>query len=173
MQITVISVSSPETKTKGKNKWQEITLAYKSDKGDKEKKFPSYVDIYETIRTLEDGCTYEVRLQKDGDYWQWVGVEKIEGTTKATTTGGKSSSGGNDWAAKTQLDRERFEFDKEKQILIIRQSSLERAIEFFGEGNAQLKDVVNVAESFATYVQTGSLPSNAVAQDADDEPDID
>jgi len=169
MQITVISVSSPETKTKGKNKWQEVTLAYKSDKGDKEKKFPSYVDIYETIRTLEDGCTYEVRLQKDGDYWQWVGVEKIEGAAKAASTGGKSSSGGNDWAAKTQLDRERFEFDKEKQILIIRQSSLASAVSLTTSLGGDLSEerIVGLAEYFTNYVLNG--PSET---QSDDEPDI-
>lgn len=171
MQITVISVSSPETKTKGKNKWQEITLAYKSDKGDKEKKFPSYVDIYETIRTLEDGCTYEVRLQKDGDYWQWVGVEKIEGAAKAATTGGKSSSGGNDWAAKTQLDRERFEFDKEKQILIIRQSMADVAQRIAADTNTgeyTVDAVVSIADRLVDYVLNGRPDDQS-----NDEPDID
>ena len=171
MQITVISVSSPETKTKGKNKWQEVTLSYKSDKGDKEKKFPSYVDIYETIRTLEDGCTYEVRLQKDGDYWQWVGVEKIEGAAKAASTGGKSSSGGNDWAAKTQLDRERFEFDKEKQILIIRQSMADVAQRIAADTNTgeyTVDAVVSIADRLVDYVLNGCGPT-----DSNNEPDID
>lgn len=165
MQITVISVSSPETKTKGKNKWQEVTLSYKSDRGDKDKKFPSYVDIYEQIKDLEAGSTYEVRLQKDGDYWQWVGIEKIEGAAKAAT-GGKSSSGGNDWAAKTQLDRERFEFDKEKQILIIRQSMIAAAVESQPKG-ADADAVIYIADQFVDYVLNGrpDVQSN-------DEPDI-
>lgn len=164
MQITVIAVSSPETKTKGKNKWQEITLSYTSDKGDKDKKFPSYVDIYETIKGLEVGSTYEVRLQKDGDYWQWVGVEKIEGATKPA--GGKSSSGGNDWAAKTQLDRERFEFEKEKQILIIRQSMIAAAVESLPKG-ADADAVVYIADQFVNYVLNGRAETTT-----DGDPDI-
>lgn len=156
MQITVIAVGSPETKTKGKNKWQEITLSYTSDKGDKDKKFPSYVDIYDTIKGLEVGSTYEVRLQKDGDYWQWVGVEKIEGVAKAASVGGKSSSGGNDWAAKTQLDRERFEFDKEKQILIIRQSMADVAQRIAdGDGDNTVEAVISIADRLVDYVLNG------------------
>lgn len=166
MQITVISVSSPETKTKGKNKWQEVILSYKSDKGDKDKKFPSYVDIYEQIKDLEAGSTYEVRLQKDGDYWQWVGIEKIEGAAKPA--GGKSSSGGNDWAAKTQLDRERFEFDKEKQILIIRQSMIAAAVSYLGDvPNAPPQAVIETADKFVDYVLNG-----LVEDQSNDEPDI-
>lgn len=166
MQITVIAVGSPETKTKGKNKWQEITLSYTSDKGDKDKKFPSYVDIYDTIKGLEVGSTYEVRLQKDGDYWQWVGVEKIEGVAKAASVGGKSSSGGNDWAAKTQLDRERFEFEKEKQILIIRQSMIAAAVDLLPKGT-NLDDVIVVADEFVNYVLNGRAETTT-----DGDPDI-
>lgn len=81
MQIQVISVSKPVYKTKGKNKWSEVTLTYSGDKGEKEKKFPSYVDIYDAICDLEEGGTYDVRLQKDGDYWQWVAIEKVEGAS--------------------------------------------------------------------------------------------
>lgn len=164
MQITVISISSPEYKSKGKNKWQEITLAYKSDRGDKEKKFPSYVDIYETIKGLEVGSTYEVRLQKDGDYWQWVAVEKVEGAPKAA--GGKSSAGGTDWAAKTQLDRERFEFEKEKQILIIRQSMVAAAVASQPPGTDP-EVIMTIADEFVDYVLNGRAEIQS-----DDEPDI-
>lgn len=165
MQITVISISSPEYKSKGKNKWQEITLAYKSDRGDKEKKFPSYVDIYETIKGLEVGSTYEVRLQKDGDYWQWVAVEKVEGAPKAA--GGKSSAGGTDWAAKTQLDRERFEFEKEKQILIIRQSMIAAAISYLWNEASDTATVIRHADEFVDYVLNGRAEIQS-----EEEPDI-
>lgn len=165
MQITVISVSSPETRTKGKNKWQEITLAYKSDKGDKEKKFPSYVDIYEKIKELEAGATYDVRLEKDGDYWQWVAIEKVEG---AAAPKGRASAGGTDWAAKTALDRERFEFDKEKQVLIIRQSMVAVAQAIAVEqGDSSVESVIDIAEKLVDYVQNGRI-----VPDGMDEPDV-
>ena len=153
MQITVISVTQPEWKSKGKAKWQEVTLSYKSDKGDKEKKFLSFNEIYKDVASMQAGETYEVRLQKDGDYWQWVAVEKIEGQVAPTkATGGGNS--GNSWVDRIALDRERFEFEKDKQILIIRQSMIASATTLGGP-NASPNDVIEMADVFVNYVLNG------------------
>lgn len=155
MQIVVISVSKPQYKTKGKSKWSEIVLSYNSDKGEKERKFPSFHDLYKQIEDLEIGCTYEVRLEKDGDYFQWVGIEKVEGVAPQPKV--TSSAGGNQWADKNALDRERFEFEKQKQILIIRQSMVAAAVDLVPQDTI-CDAVIEVAERFVQYVLNGPVP---------------
>lgn len=154
MQIVVISVSKPQYKTKGKSKWSEIVLSYNSDKGEKERKFPSFHDLYKQIEDLEIGCTYEVRLEKDGDYFQWVGIEKVEGVAPQSKV--TSSTGGNQWADKNALDRERFEFEKQKQILIIRQSMVAAAVNL--DPDATVQEVIALTEQLVNYVLNGPVP---------------
>lgn len=178
MQIVVISVSKPQYKTKGKSKWSEIVLSYNSDKGEKERKFPSFHDLYKQIEDLEIGCTYEVRLEKDGDYFQWVGIEKVEGVAPQPKV--TSSTGGNQWADKNALDRERFEFEKQKQILIIRQSMVAAAVDLVPQDTI-CDAVIEVAERFVQYVLNGHVheekrkpgrPKKEDPVEQDEDPDV-
>lgn len=154
MQIVVIEVSKPQYKTKGKSKWSEIVLKYNGPQGEKEKKFPSFNDLYKEIEALEVGGTYDVRMEKDGDYFQWVAIQKVEGVAPVAATKAAGASGGNTWVDRTALDRERFEFDKEKQILIIRQSMIAAAVSLGGP-DAMPQDIVKIADLFVDYVLNG------------------
>ena len=181
MQIVVISVSKPQYKTKGKSKWSEIVLSYNSDKGEKERKFPSFHDLYKQIEDLEIGCTYEVRLEKDGDYFQWVGIEKVVGVAPQSKV--TSSTGGNQWADKNALDRERFEFEKQKQILIIRQSMVAAAVNLVNGlgGDLSEEGVIQIAEYFTNYILNGKTqeeqrkpgrPKKEEPAEQDEDPDV-
>ena len=58
------------------------------------------------------------------------------------------------WDVKNQLDRERFDFDKVKQGLIIRQSCLSTAVAMHAIAGKAVKpqDVVSTAQYFEQYV---------------------
>ena len=162
MVIKVLDVSKPENKVKGKNAWSEIVLTYTGDKGQKEKKFPSYVDIYPTIKNLTVGSSYEVTLKKEGDFWQWTHVEEMDGLTTKLEDVKVLAKAKIDWDARNQLDRERFEFEKEKQVIIVRQSSLANAISM---GTVLLSDVIEVAGKMTEWALTGNYEFEEVQEE--------
>ena len=159
MIITVTNVGKVQYSAKGKTTWSSYPVEYSGDKGDKTKKFMSFnVDEYKLGKTLEEGKTYAVTLEKDGDYWIWTGVEETEAeqAPARAAPAARGGAAGNTWDLKNQLDRERFEFDKEKQILIIRQSMVAAAVEFVtSRGDWGVDDVLSIADDLVAYVLNG------------------
>ena len=71
----------------------------------------------------------------------------------------------NTYAEKNALDRERFDFEKAKQLLIVRQSSLSSAVAFAASSNTggklKAQDIVKIAEEFTAYVMSPELVPTA------------
>jgi len=153
MIITITEIGKAEHQSKGKNVWSELPIKYDSDKkSDNSRKITSFSAIWEKAKSFEVGKSYEVTLKKnDKGYWDWVDAKESDGTPKTKPYSGGS---GTNWAEKNVLDRERFEFDKAKQPLIVRQSSVSSAVEYFKlHGNAPTPEqVIEVAKVFEEYV---------------------
>lgn len=151
MEIKVISISDPVSKSKGKGKWNEFELEYSTAQGSKKRIFRSFDDIYNTVKAFKIGASYDVKVVKEGDYWKWTGAEELpEGAAPSVGTPARSG-GGTDWNAKNALDRERFEFDKEKQPLIVRQSMVAAAVASLPQGSS-IEDVLSRAQEFVDFV---------------------
>ena len=155
MEITVkiLEIGKAEWIKNAKGGYEKVSVRYSGDKGEQARNFVSYdADIYSQVKKLTVGSTYEVTIEKEGNYWNWKKIVEVSpggspSVSNAGRPGGTSTNSGTNWDA-------RLQFDREKQILIIRQSSFERAVEILGPGQDFIK-YVETAEAVADYVQHG------------------
>jgi hypothetical protein len=172
MLIKVTEIGDIETKREGKRRWKEIRLDYETaEKSENYKILLDWAnpDAYAEAQDCEVDKFYEVTVKKNGKFWNWESITesdetefsdkpKTHGYTKAT-----ESKGGTDWAAKNKLDADRFEFEKEKQGLIIRQSCIGYAIQFYAGKSPSYNEVINMAAQFEDNVLDGfSVPAPMV-----------
>ena len=145
MQIEIVNVT-----VENKGKYSMATVAYRNDGKLAEKKVMSFGNGAKAFAILGDakpGQQYNVRAEKnDKGYWDWVEVS--EGGATAPAAGAKT----------TPTPRSTYETPEERaqrQILIVRQSSVSSAIEYY---KAQTKaaptvdQVLEVAKQFENYV---------------------
>lgn len=110
--------------------------------------------VYDKLKGVAKDAVLQVTSEKINNFWNWTEVHRDDGPApEATATpvskvvaGTKAGS----WDEKNALDREKFEFDKTKQTLIIRQSCLSSAVALLPKGNPD--DVLTVAEQFEMWV---------------------
>lgn len=164
LRIQVIGTSN-EFVSKGKNGYNKLTVTYKNLATNKiEVKnvmdFASQ-EVYDKLKDAGKDSVFAITSEKVGDYWQWTEVHRDDGpvpeavATPASKTTPAAKAGS--WEEKNALDRERFEFEKTKQILIIRQSCLSSAVALLPKGNPN--DVLTVAEQFEEWVTRKDLGS--------------
>lgn len=101
------------------------------------------------LHALSAGDSFVATLEKKGEYWNWLSIKKSTGETQpmakpAATTGGN-------W--------ETAEERKNKQVYIIRQSSISAALKFaelqkdFFKGTTNpLGEVLNIADELTNWV---------------------
>lgn len=152
--------------------FENLTYGGKTDA----KKFQEWATDGEVWRTLfgsKKGDIFEVTTVKNAKgYIDWTKIEESNavevvqdavaprartGTTQRETKGAAVAG---TWDLKNQLDRERFEFDKEKQALIVRQSSLSTAVAMLTGANKvpAIADVIKAASQFEAYVMGTTSP---------------
>lgn len=165
MLIKVTEVGDVETKREGKRRWKEIRIDYETaDKEDNYKLLLDWAnpDAYADAQDCESGKFYDVKVVKAGKFWNWDSITESDATEfddkPSSKSYGKSiESKGTDWAAKNKLDADRFEFEKDKQGLIIRQSCIGYAIQFCGvhAGTHSVEEVIQIAARFEDMVLDG------------------
>lgn len=148
-------------------------LAFKDAKGKIEEKawaqkslnHPANSHVKAALQTLNPGCFFEAEAVKnDAGYWNWTQLKIIDnmGTAAQTTTNTQQTGTRSTYetpeerAERRALDKEKFAFEKEKQKLIIRQSSLSNAISYMHDPRAvpeySVADVIAIAKQFEAYV---------------------
>lgn len=167
MIITVLNVSQPEkVKT-----YFTIEVNYKNEKGQTQgKKLMSFSapDVYNTLKDAQSGEQYDITLKQEGQYWNWVGANKVAGGAKPSQAPVAGASRG---SYETAEEREK------RQRLIVRQSSLTAALTTLSVGakTVDKKAVKDLAEEYTAWVfeQTPSLKDDDVNFDdfGDDIPD--
>lgn len=141
-----IKVNSVTVENKGK--YKAATVEYvELDKNEPGKKmlvsFGNGKDVFLIFAASSAGEVYEVELQKGDKYWDWIAAKKIDATIQSAVKATPKST---------------YETPEERaarQIYIIRQSSLERAIQYFelvGNKKVTDKDVIFLATTFASWV---------------------
>lgn len=145
MQIEVLSVSVED---KGKYKMMEV--AYKSDGKVTSKKVMSFgnaADVFKRLVTAKPGDAFDIKSEKnDKGYWDWVGISDGTGAVAAAKPAGNATPKSTYETAEERANR---------QVLIVRQSSLSNAVSYMALNNKKVpsvQEVVEVAKFFESYV---------------------
>jgi hypothetical protein len=123
-----------------------------------------------TLRSLQPNDVITLVVEKNQ-----AGFNEVQSITKGTaeaapqlTTTGAAPTPQRPAVPPTGRDFESKEERQARQVYIIRQSSLERAVDLFPKKSPQ--ELIEVAEFFVEYVQKG-LPNQAAKSSLDDFPD--
>jgi hypothetical protein len=153
MLIEIVSVTPPYKE----GKWTKINLEYVTEGKKTSRKL---VDIGESkvpfnvLKEAKAGETYEISMVKsdDGQFWNWTGAAKVEGTS--------SAAGSPDKRAPQPAPRSNYESPEErtiKQKSIERQVALKAAVDIMA-GSGDYKGVIKIAKIFEEYFATGNGP---------------
>jgi hypothetical protein len=156
--ITITEIGEAKHQSKGKSHWSEFEVKYTTDKGqDSKRTMRSFDNTWEASKAMEVGKSYDVSVKKnDKGYWEWVSIKETSaggGSQSAARQGGGNASSGGYWDEKFLLDKERFEFDKVKQPLIIRQSCISSAVASLPPGSS-VDEILARASAFEEYVNS-------------------
>jgi hypothetical protein len=177
IKIIHVEISEVPKKTgKGTNKsmsvtFENLTFNGKTD-GKKMQDWATPKEVWDTLAAAKHGDIFHVVYQKnEKGFNDWLELTPEDAVavvqhaaqprakTPAQTREAKSEKVAGTWDVKNQLDRERFEYDKSKQALIIRQSSLSTAVALLTAGGkaAKVEDVISVATAFENWVTQPEL----------------
>lgn len=147
MKITIINVSKPEAV----KKYFTMEVNYKDENGRVAgKKLMSFTfpQVFNTAKTLQSGDVVEVTTVKnDNGYWDWTEMRKV-GEGEAPSKTQTFTQGAND---RYETKEER----NQRQVMIIRQSSLSNAINTLSVGAKippKTEDIIDLAKQFESYV---------------------
>lgn len=177
MQIQIVT-TSVETKPTQKGSYQQLEVVFKNltFQGKVESKklmsFGAGANAFKVLSQAQSGNVFEVTTVKnDKGYIDWTAVTQTTGEpAPAATTGGFV-------AKSTPSPKSTYETPEERaqrQILIVRQSSLSSAVALLTAGAKSApksSDVISVAKEFESYV-FGVEPVDAGPTGFDDLPDF-
>ena len=155
MQITILSVTVEQVPGKD---YKKAEVAYRDQAGKvMGKKVMSFVnkDVFATLEAASAGEVYDVTSEKDkNSFWQWTAVTKAVAGTTAPASGGKTSLPSPKSTYETPEER------AQKQVYIVRQSSLSAALNFLNtpaRAGEQFgtEEVIAIAKEFEEYVFSG------------------
>lgn len=182
MQISILNVTISTKPTKTGKSYQEADIAYKNlsfggkVEGKKLLSFGAQAETFKTLANAQTGQAFEVDVVKnDKGYNDWVkATEAVPGSTNtqqaAAATGAATRLGA------TQAPRSTYETPEEraqKQVYIIRQSSISSAIDLLGTNSKaalKVEDVLEVAKRFEDYVFGKASPGPSGFDDFEDVP---
>ena len=150
------------------------TLVHKDTKGKVETKawaqksldHRANAHIKIALGTLVPGTLFEAESTKnDAGFWNWITIKIVDSFSSEPEKQNAPTAQRSTWQGETpeeraerrSLDKQKFEFEKEKQKLIIRQSCLSNAINFMNkrEGIPTVNDVLTASKQFEHYVLSG------------------
>ena len=156
MLITIVDVSPLTSYTSAAGKsYKAIELAFKNEDGKINSRKIMEFDkvIRPVVQTLQKGDLAEVVTVKEGEYWVWKSIAKLDGdaaqASSAPTASTKSTP------ARTTSTYETPEERAKRQVYIIRQSSISSAIGLLTVGSKStpaVADVLDVAKQFEKFV---------------------
>ena len=167
-KITILSVPEVEKK----DKYSLLKVNYRTEEGKVSGKnvmsFGSQKDAFKALSAAAAGDVYEVTAEKnDKGYWDWISAKKV-GHSEVGSGGGKTTS--NPGRSSYETPEERFQ----RQVYIIRQSSLSTSVEMLNhvKKGYDVQEVLNLAKTFEEYVfGKGITPNNSSKEEeAKDKP---
>lgn len=166
MQVEIVDVAPKARIGKNGKPYEVVEVTYKDGGkpfGYKQMKFKNE-ELYNAIVELKKGDLVDVHKEKIGDYWDWTEVNLATTGTKTVVQDGPTTS--DTFTQKTSA----YMPDADRQKLIVRQSSIKAAIDFYamqkkGEG-ASLGDVFGTAGKIESFVY-GTLAGLPIDIDED------
>lgn len=145
MFIELVNVSVED-----KGKYKMMKTAYRNNGKLAEKTLMSFgasADVFDVLSKAKAGDTFEVTsVKNDKGFWDWTTISSGEAPAAAKAEGNKAPG------------RTSFETPEERaarQVLIVRQSSLSSAIEYFKtdpKNKPTVEQVIEVADKFVDFV---------------------
>jgi len=164
MQFTIQIVSVDiTTKPTAKGSYQQATLAFRDLQQNKlkEKKVMSFTPegkaLFDIVSSAQKDQTYTIDAEKEGEYWVWKAMmQQAPGTIVAASQDGKTKFTSAGVASGNQIGSRTYETAEERaerQVLIVRQSSLSAAVATLNAGKGTDPDkVVDLAERYSSWV---------------------
>lgn len=161
MNVTILNVAVATVPTQ-KGSYQVADVAYKNNtfqgkvEGKKVMSFGATAESFKVLATAQPGQTFEVNVVKnDKGYNDWVSMQKADGG--AAMPAPSNVSGVLQKGAAVASPRSTYETPEERaqrQVLIVRQSSLSSAISTLSVGAKAVKaeDVLHLAKRYNDWV---------------------
>lgn len=150
----VIQDFAVETITKGRNSYEKGVVTYTFNGVNKTQTIMSFANpaVFKEIKNTPSGTTLVVEVTKnDKGYDQWSSVTRDGATTQATVAAGSTGATTRIAGSNYETPEER----KQRQLFIIRQSSISNAIELLSVGAKvppKTSDVLGTAQEFVDFV---------------------
>lgn len=185
MNITILSVDVKTVPT-AKGSYQTADVAYKNNsfqgkvEGKKVMSFGATKDSFSVLATAQPGQSYEVSIVKnDKGYNDWVSMAPATAGATSPAPAAVPSAGKPAANASPRSTYETPEERAQRQVLIVRQSSLSSAVAALAVGNKiplKFEDVIDTAKAFEAYVfgtEVASTDDGSIAAMQSDEfPDV-
>ena len=185
MNITILSVDVKTVPT-AKGSYQTADVAYKNNsfqgkvEGKKVMSFGATKDSFSVLATAQPGQSYEVSIVKnDKGYNDWVSMAPATAGAASSAPAAVPSAGKPAANASPRSTYETPEERAQRQVLIVRQSSLSSAVALLVAGAKTAPSasaVVDVAKTFEAYVfgaPSDTADDGSIAAMASDEfPDV-
>jgi predicted RNA-binding protein with TRAM domain len=153
MEVQIVSVAKPRQVTKGDKAWNEVEVQFIGKNGPGKRSIKSFEgEVFKQVQGLNEGDTAEVTVVKNGQFWNWTGVEKKAGGGAGASSGGPVASA----APQKKGDWETSEERANKQHYIVRQSSIANAIALGATGDVD--EILQIAKRFEDFVFSGEVP---------------
>jgi hypothetical protein len=179
MNITLLSVDIKTVPT-AKGSYQTADVAYKNNsfqgkvEGKKVMSFGATKDSFSTLALAQPGESYEVTIVKnDKGYNDWVSMAKAEAGANSPAV--SAPAGGKAPAATPRSTYETPEERAQRQVLIVRQSSLSAAVNLLLAGAKTpppVENVLAIAKQFEDYV-FGKQAPGPISEMENDFPQVD
>jgi hypothetical protein len=177
MQIQIQFISA-DVEDKGKYKMAEIAYKDLIKNQVSSKKLMSFSNplVYKTMVDAKKGEIFNVELIKnEKGYWDWTAVTS---SNSVDTAGAVPAATGAKINTSPKSTYETAEERAQRQILIVRQSSVSSAVELLKDGKKPptAADVIRVAQEFEAYVfghDVAPIPlADLPTKDEEDDSDI-
>lgn len=150
--ITIQEVTTEFVK-KGKAGYNVANVVYDDNGKNYTKKIMSFANpaVFDAVKNAKVGETYEVKVVKEGEYYNWASLTPVagrSGSQEAKPGSGKVVGSNYETAEERKL----------KQLYIIKQSSISNAIEYAkyaskeGVEDYTPGDILDLAQQFVDFV---------------------
>lgn len=155
---TVVSVElDVQVAKNGGGTYPGARLSYRDENGAlKEKGFHNNVFKFNAglkaqLANLSPGNVFNMEMEKEGEFWNVKGITLASAAAPVADKDVPATGKATPYTASPKSTYETPEERAKKQLYIIRQSSINQAIEYKGQ-KASIEDIIKVAKQFEAHV---------------------
>lgn len=165
INIEIIGVKVEDVPAKTGNKtYKQMTVMHQDlstgkNDGKKLVEFYTNKELWQRLVDAKSGEVYSLERQKnEKGYWDWMSVARQDSAVKPATEGApRAAAAKNTYEVNNEINIQRFEFEKEKQPLIVRQSCLSSAVALGAAHGLGSDATLQLAEQFYNWVMRDGI----------------